>query len=142
LRVLLPAVRIMMLTVFEDPDRIFQSLAAGACGYVVKTTPPAKILEAIQDLHQGGAPMSSQIAVQVVAVFQKPARAVPEGAHLSRREDEILQGLAKGFLYKEIADKLGISLGTVRTHIGHIYQKLHVRTRTEAILKAFPSRRV
>jgi DNA-binding NarL/FixJ family response regulator len=141
LKVFLPAVRIMMLTVLEDHERIFQSLAAGATGYIVKTTPPAKLLEAIQDLHQGGAPMSSQIARQVVSAFQKPAPSAPATANLSKREDEVLQLLAQGFLYKEIADKLGISLGTVRTHIGRIYEKLHVHTRTEAILKVFPRSR-
>lgn len=130
-----PPARIMMLTVFEDHERIFSSLAAGATGYLVKKTPPAKLLEAIQELHNGGAPMSGQIARQVVAFFQKPVSKPPALARLSPREREIVQRLAQGFLYKEIADQLGISTGTVRSHICRIYEKLHVRSRHEAALK-------
>lgn len=132
---LLPSVRIMMLTVFEDHERIFNSLAAGATGYLVKKTPLVKLLDAIQELHTGGAPMSGQIARQVVAFFQKPSSKPPALALLSPREQEIVQLLAQGFLYKEIADQLGISTGTVRTHICRIYEKLHVRSRHEAALK-------
>ena len=134
----LPSTRFMMLTVFEDHDRIFQSLAAGALGYLVKKAPPAKLLEAIQELHQGGAPMSGQIARQVVAVFQQPAPTADALAALTGREQEIVQRLAQGLIYKEIASHLGISVGTVRTHICRIYEKLHARSRHEAVLKAFP----
>lgn len=138
LRAGLASTRIMMLTVFEDHDRIFRSLAAGATGYLVKKTPPARLLEAIQELHAGGAPMSGQIARQVVAVFQQPSPTPSTLSQLSPREQEIVQRLAQGFLYKEIADQLNISIGTVRSHICRIYEKLHVRSRHEASLKAFP----
>lgn len=134
----LPEAQVMMLTVFEDHDKIFQSLSAGASGYLLKNTPPAKLLEAIQDVHSGGSPMSNQIARRVVEVFQTQAPQSSATPDLSKREHEILHYLAQGFLYKEIADKLSISIETVRTHIRNIYDKLHVRTRTEAILKAFP----
>lgn len=139
----LPDVQIMMLTVFEDHDRIFQSLAAGASGYIVKKTVPDKLLEAIDELHKGGAPMSGQIARQVVEAFKNPVDSLPEHdapppTNLSKREQEILGQLARGFLYKEICNHLGISMGTVRVHIRHIYEKLHVHNRTEAILKGHP----
>ncbi len=135
LRARLPATRIMMLTAFEDHDRIFESLRAGASGYLIKNTPPARLLEAIAELHAGGAPMSSAIARQVVSAFHEPAQTPDPLAVLSEREREILGLLSEGYVYKEIADRLGISLGTVRTHIGRIYQKLHVRSRAEAMLK-------
>ena len=137
----LPDTQIIMLTVLEDYDRIFRSLAAGAGGYLVKKTPPAKLLEAIEDAHRGGAPMSSQIARQVVEFFRSPqaksADPTPktEGSALSElspRENELLALLSRGLLYKEIADELGISMGTVRVHIRRIYGKLHVHNRTEA----------
>jgi DNA-binding NarL/FixJ family response regulator len=139
LRDLLPSTRILMLTVFEDHDRIFQSLKAGATGYILKKTPPAKVLEAIQELHAGGAPMSGPIARQVVAAFQDPpVNPASAAAILTTREEQILRLLAQGYLYKQIADQLGISLGTVRTHVVNIYGKLQARSRTEACLKAFP----
>jgi DNA-binding NarL/FixJ family response regulator len=132
-----PTLQTMMLTVFEDHDRIFQSLSAGASGYLLKQTPPARLLEAISELHRGGAPMSMQIARRVVEVFQQaPAPADPI-ANLSPREKEIVAQLAKGFLYKEIASQLNISIETVRTHIHKIYEKLHVRSRTEAVMKVY-----
>jgi DNA-binding NarL/FixJ family response regulator len=127
--------------VFEDADKIFDSLAAGASGYLLKTTPPLKLLEAIKDLHAGGAPMSNQIARRVVAAFQRasePPAPAPEVATLSKREREVLDLLARGFLYKEIATRLGLSIETIRTHIRNIYEKLHVRSRTEAVLKVYP----
>jgi DNA-binding NarL/FixJ family response regulator len=132
-----PQVQIMMLTVFEDHDRIFQSLAAGASGYLLKQTPPAKLLEAIMELHRGGSPMSMQIARRVVEAFRagKPGDDATTG--LSPREKEIIGLLGKGYLYKEIAHELGISVETVRTHIHNTYEKLHVRTRTEAVMKVF-----
>ncbi|MCL4180032.1 MAG: response regulator transcription factor [Verrucomicrobia bacterium] len=137
LKRLLPETQIMMLTVFEDHDRIFQSLAAGASGYLLKQTPPARLIEAITDLHHGGSPLSAQIARRVVQAFQpKPAVESPN-TQLSPRETEIIQLLAHGRLYKEIADRLKLSVETVRTHIRNIYQKLHVRGRTEAINKVF-----
>ena len=138
LKELTPKTQMMMLTVFEDQERIYQALAAGASGYLVKKTPPAKLLEAIQDLHRGGSPMSNQIARRVVQAFQQPPQARQSLALLSEREKEILNHLSQGFLYKEIAAALGISIETVRTHIRNIYEKLHVHTRTAALLKAFP----
>ena len=138
LKLLLPELQIMMLTVFEDHERIFKSLAAGATGYIIKKTKPAKLLESIRELRLGGAPMSSQIARQVVEHFQGPAPDRSSASMLSPREREVLDQLALGFLYKEIADKLGIAIGTVRVHIRRIYEKLHVRNRTEAVLKIYP----
>lgn len=132
-----PSLQLMMLTVFEDHDRIFQSLAAGASGYLLKQTPPGKLLEAITELHRGGAPMSTQIARRVVEAFQSAPREPNPGAGLSQREREIVALLAKGFLYKEIAAQLGVSVETVRTHIHNIYEKLHVRSRTEAVMKLY-----
>jgi DNA-binding NarL/FixJ family response regulator len=125
----------IMLTVFEDTDAIFQSLSAGASGYLLKNTPPAKLLEAIQEVCRGGSPMSGEIARKVVQSFQNQAPKTGTSIVLTKREDEILGFLAKGYLYKEIAGLLSISIETVRTHIRNIYEKLQVRTRTEAILK-------
>ncbi len=130
-----PKLQIMMLTVYEDDDKIFNSLAAGATGYVLKKTPPAKLLEGIEELHNGGSPMSSQIARKVVQTFQHTQKPSQPTEDLSKREQEILSYLAKGHLYKEIAATLSISVETVRTHLRNIYEKLHVRTRTEAVLK-------
>jgi DNA-binding NarL/FixJ family response regulator len=123
--------------VFEDHDRIFQSLAAGATGYLLKQTPPRKLLEAIADLHHGGSPMSTQIARRVVEAFQPRPAHDNAAAQLSPREQEIIRLLAQGHLYKEIADQLHLSVETVRTHIRNIYQKLHVHGRTDAINKVF-----
>lgn len=132
-----PKIQIMMLTVFEDHDRIFQSLAAGASAYLLKQTPPTKLLEAITELHQGGSPMSTQIARRVVEAFRPSGTGDEATAGLSTREKEIIGLLGKGYLYKEIASQLGISVETVRTHIHNTYEKLHVRTRTEAVMKVF-----
>jgi len=137
LKKLRPKLPIMMLTVFEDHDRIFQSLSAGASGYLLKQTPPDKLLEAIVELHRGGSPMSMQIARRVVETFQEPAAGAEATTGLSPREKEIVAGLAKGYLYKEIAAQLGISVETVRTHLHHIYEKLHVRSRTEAVMRVY-----
>ena len=142
LKASLPGTQIMMLTVFEDHDLIFRSLAAGATGYLLKKTPPAKLLEAIQELRAGGAPMSGQVARQVVAAFQQPAQAAGAASRLSPVEEKVLQRLARGLLYKEIASELGVSISTVRTHVWHIYRKLHVHNRTEAIRTAMPAVRV
>jgi DNA-binding NarL/FixJ family response regulator len=130
-----PDIQVMMLTVFDNTEEIFNSLAAGATGYLLKKTPPAKLLEAIQDLVNGGSPMSSEIARKVVQTFHKPALHQFPEANLTPREEEILTYLSKGFLYKEIASDLFISIETVRSHIHKIYQKLQVRTRTEMLLK-------
>ena len=128
----------MMLTVLEDHDLIFRSLAAGATGYLLKKTPPAKILESIRELAAGGAPMSGQVARKVVAAFRQPPAEAIAPARLSPVEQEVLRQLARGLLYKEVAEELGISVSTVRTHVWHIYRKLQVHNRTEAILKLAP----
>ena len=125
----------IMLTVFEDADDIFHSLSAGATGYLLKQTPPVKLLEAIQDVYRGGSPMSGEIARKVVLSFQHPVPNYASANSLTKREDVILSYLVKGYFYKEIAGLLFISVETVRTHIRNIYEKLQVRTRSEAILK-------
>ena len=130
----LPDSEILMLTVFEEYDRIYEALVAGATGYLLKRTPPGELLEAIEDLHNGGSPMSSAIARKVVSAFQQ-MRAAPAADHaaLSQREEEILRSLARGRRYKEIAYDLKLSYHTVRTHLQNIYKKLHVKTRSEAV---------
>jgi DNA-binding NarL/FixJ family response regulator len=135
LKAQLPAIQFIMLTVFEDSDMIFNSLAAGASGYLLKQTSPARLLESIQDVYHGGSPMSSEIARKVVRSFQHPVFNTRKEAGLTKREEEVLLLLTKGYLYKEIADRSNISIDTVRSHIRHIYEKLHVNTRTEAIMK-------
>lgn len=135
LKKLLPSVPVMMLTVYEDNDAIFNALKAGASGYLLKRSAPAKLLEAIKELHRGGAPMTSEIARRVIDSFH-PARATAhQQDKLTAREEEILQCLAKGFVTKEIAEKLAVSYDTVRYHLKHIYDKLHVHSRTEAVIK-------
>jgi DNA-binding NarL/FixJ family response regulator len=131
----LPEVKIVMLTVFEEGDQVFKALSAGAFGYLVKSTRPAKIVEAIREVHAGGSPMSSNIARRVVQSFQQQAAARAETESLSARELEVLQTLSKGCAYKQIAAELGISLGTVRTYIQRIYEKLHVHSHAEAVMK-------
>ncbi len=126
---------IVILSVYEDDEHIFNSLLAGASGYLIKKTPPAKLLESITDVYNGGSPMSSRIARKVVSAFQATNKSSNQTENLSQRELEILSYLAKGFRYKEIAEKLFISVETVRTHLRNIYEKLHVRSRTEAVLK-------
>ncbi len=128
----------MMFTVYENNDQVFEALKAGASGYLLKKTPPAQIIEAIKELYHGGSPMSSQIARKLVTHFQGKQEVLKdEAAGLSGREKEVLENLAKGMLYKEIADQLGISFHTVRQHIGNIYGKLHVQNKTEAINKVY-----
>ncbi len=130
-----PQMQIMMLTIYTDDEKIFNSLEAGASGYILKKTPQDKLLEAIRDLHHGGSPMSGEIARKVVQAFQKTRPPSTPTSELSKREQEILAHLSKGFLYKEIAHDLHISVETVRTHLRRIYEKLHVRNRAEAMLK-------
>jgi DNA-binding NarL/FixJ family response regulator len=133
-----PEIQFMMCTVYEDDDSIFEALKAGASGYILKKTPPKKMLESIRDLHDGGAPMSSQIARRVVDSMQHAPVAVPaEAAQLTRRERELLEHLAKGYRYKEIADILNISTETVRKHVHNIYEKLHVQSRVDALNKIY-----
>jgi DNA-binding NarL/FixJ family response regulator len=124
----------MMLTVYEDDEKVFKSILAGATGYILKRTPPAELLEAIRNLHEGGSPMSDQIARKVVQAFQQMGKSSKETENLSERELEILSYLSKGYQDKEIAEHFFLSIKTVRTHLRNIYQKLHVRSRTEAVL--------
>lgn len=131
----LPETQVMMLTAYEDTDNIFNSLAAGASGYMLKRTKSAELLEAIREVARGGSPMSTHIARKVVQSFQRPVATANPAEELSPREKEVLDCLAQGFLYKEIAEKLGISYETVHTYIRRIYEKLQVRTRTEAVAK-------
>ncbi len=131
----LPDVQVIMLTVFEDADMIFSALAAGASGYLLKRTPSDQILGAIKDVHNGGSPMTSQIARKVVQSFKKPFSQRPDTSSLTPREEEILKALAAGSRDKEIAEALFISIDTVHSHLRKIYDKLHVRSRTEAVLK-------
>ena len=136
LKPLMPATQVVMLTVFEDTEKIFSALAAGASGYLLKRMPPAKLLEAIREVHEGGSPMSAPIARKVVQSLQSvPAAPGVETIALSPREREVLDGLAEGQAYKQIADKLGVSIHTVRNYIRRIYEKLHVCSRTEAVAK-------
>ncbi len=131
----MPALKIIMLTVFEDSDQVFKSLSAGAFGYLVKSNRPAKILQAIREVFEGGSPMSSHIARMVVQSFGKRAALSNETDALTPRELEVLHGLSCGQPYKQIAGDLGISLSTVRTYIQRIYEKLHVHSQTEAVMK-------
>jgi len=142
LKPLVPATQIIMLTVYQNTEHIFNALAAGATGYMLKQTPPAELLAAIKEVHEGGSPMSSHIARKIVQSFQRPpeAKSDADTYSLSPREAEVLDLLAKGFLYKEIADAMHVSYATVHTHIRHIYEKLHVRSRTEAVAKHLRNR--
>jgi len=130
-----PEIQVMMVTVYDNNDRIFDALAAGASGYLLKEDAPERLLESLNDLVDGGSPMSSAIARKVVQHFQKTTPSKNKAHNLTPRETEILEQLVKGSLYKEIASDLGIGIETVRTHLHHIYSKLHVRTRTEAVVK-------
>jgi DNA-binding NarL/FixJ family response regulator len=134
-----PGMLFMMCTVYEDDEKIFEALQAGASGYILKKTTPPQLIAAIRELKDGGAPMTGQIARKVVAAFQKKPVAASAGHWdaLSKRETEILELLAKGLLYKEIAAELFISQETVRKHVYHIYEKLHVHNKVEAINKFF-----
>ena len=135
LKPLLPATQIIMLTVYQNTENIFDALTAGATGYLLKQTPPDELLAAIQEVHAGGSPMSSHIARKIVLSFQRTPPLSPEAQSLTPREGEVLDLLAKGFLYKEIAGKTKTTYATVHTHIRHIYEKLHVRSRTEAVAR-------
>jgi DNA-binding NarL/FixJ family response regulator len=135
LKQLLPAVQIIMVTVYEDTERIYKALRAGACGYLLKRCKPEELLAAIREVRQGGAPMSREIARKVINSFQEPVASAAEVEGLSPREREILELLAAGFPNKEIASRVGLTDGTVRWHLRHVYNKLHVRSRTEAALK-------
>jgi DNA-binding NarL/FixJ family response regulator len=129
------APQIIMVTVYEDSDRIFRALKAGANGYLVKSSPPDELLDAVRDVDTGGAPMSSHIACKVVEHFHVQEPHDQEKINISQREQQVLSLLASGFIYKEIGDQLGISMETVRSHVKNICQKMHVRNRVEAVAK-------
>ncbi len=135
-----PSIQIIMLTVYEDSERIFRALKAGADGYLVKSSPPETLLKAIDDVHNGGSPVSSHIARKVVQHFHLIGPSKRESENISKRETEVLELLASGYLYKEISDKLGIGVETVRTHVKNICVKMQVRNRVEAVAKHGSSR--
>ena len=135
LKKLLPGAQVIMVTVYEDPDHIFQALRAGACGYLLKRSTPEQIIAAIREVHQGGAPMSSEIARKVIAQFREPLETAAEVDGLSAREREVLELVAQGMNNQDIAGRLGVSVDAVRWHLKHIYLKLHVHSRTQAALK-------
>jgi DNA-binding NarL/FixJ family response regulator len=135
LKALNPRIQILMLTVYDDTDQIFKALAAGATGYLLKRHDPEELLQAIRDVQDGGSPMSNSIARKVVASFQKADLIGKKENQLSAREQAVLDCLARGLPYKQIGDELGISINTIRTHLRHIYEKLHVQSRTEAVAK-------
>ena len=141
LKARLPALRVLMLTTYEETDLIFDSLRAGASGYLLKKRVPDELVAAIEQVYEGGAPMSMQIARKVVDYFQQPREAPAAIEKLTPREEEILRLLATGSFDKEIADSLGISINTVRAHLRSIYEKLHVESRTEAVVKFLESRK-
>jgi DNA-binding NarL/FixJ family response regulator len=135
LKVLLPKTQVIMLTVYEDTENIFNALAAGASGYMLKRTPAAELLEAVHAVLRGGSPMTMHIARKVVQSFQKSPGSIAATENLSEREQQVLELLSQGLIYKEIADKIGVSYETVHTYVRRIYEKLQVRTRTEAVAK-------
>jgi DNA-binding NarL/FixJ family response regulator len=135
LKTILPKAQFLMLTVYEDSDSLFNSLRAGASGYLLKRTASARLIEAIQDVHAGGSPMTPQLARRVVQFFSRPAGENSPVSRLAPGEKEFLEQLAKGYAYKEIADRMSISIDTVRSYVRTVYEKLHVHSRTEAVVK-------
>jgi DNA-binding NarL/FixJ family response regulator len=135
LKPLLPNTQFLMLTVYEDADHIYNALAAGATGYLLKQTGREELLGAVDDVHRGGSPMTSNIARKVVQSFKQISIPVSQGEELSPREQEVLELLARGYLYKEIAERLNISVPTVNTYVRRMYEKLHVRSRAQAVAK-------
>ena len=135
-------VKVLMLTVFDDNKNVFEAIKNGANGYLLKKTPPSKLLEYIQEAHTGGAPMTSSIATQVLKMFSQAHNTTSEDYHLSDREKQVLQWLVNGYSYKMIAAEMFISIDTVRSHIKKIYEKLHVNSKSEAVAKAFKDKLV
>lgn len=134
---LLPDTQFMMFTIYEDNDQVFEALKAGASGYILKNTAPEKIIDSLVELFEGGSPMSPKIARKVLSTFNQPAHEEHINDKLSKREQEVLELLSKGFLYKEIADKLSISISTVKRHLNSIYTKLQVQNKVEAVNKLY-----
>jgi DNA-binding NarL/FixJ family response regulator len=135
-----PSTQILMLTVYAEQDKVFESICNGACGYLLKKTPPARLLEAIQEAHEGGAPMSPEIARKVVTLFRRQAPRPPVDHELTPREVELLALLAEGYSYESAGHQLGLSINTIRNHIRHIYEKLHAHSKSEAVTKALRNR--
>lgn len=135
LKAILPDTQFVMLTVYEDADHIYNALAAGATGYLLKETPRQELLSAVENVHSGGSPMTSNIARKVVQSFGQSRASTSEAEDLSPREQEVLDLLARGYLYKEIAERLNISVPTVNTYVRRVYEKLHVRSRAQAVAK-------
>jgi DNA-binding NarL/FixJ family response regulator len=131
----MPAVHIVILTVYEDSERIFQALRAGACGYLLKRAQPEMVIAAVKEAHEGGVPMTPEIARKVIGQFRQQATAVAQTENLTDREREVLELVMHGFSNKAIADRLGVTVAAVKWHLQHIYEKLHVHSRTEAALK-------
>ncbi len=140
LKELLPGIRVVMLTAVDDDEMVFLALEAGADGYLLKRTKPDDLRAALLDVLSGGAPMTSEIARRVIESFRKKARSRDESVHLTTREEEVLVSLSRGYSNKEIADRLHVSVDTVRTHLKHIYEKLHVRSRAEAVARYMASK--
>lgn len=138
LKIILPHVRVIMITVYRDPDLVFGALRAGACGYLLKRSSSDQVLNALREAQEGGAPMTGEIARQVIAYFQSQTVVEDEMEKLTAREREVLEFLAKGYSNKEIATRLSVSVPAIRWHLTHIYQKLHVRSRTQAVSKFRP----
>ncbi|MBI3239028.1 MAG: response regulator transcription factor [Flavobacteriia bacterium] len=133
------SVKILVLTVFDDNENVFEALRNGANGYLLKKTPPAQLLENIREAHTGGTPMTASVATQVLKMFTESNKQKDDDFNLSEREREVLKALVKGYSYKMIADDLFISIDTVRSHIKKIYEKMHVNSKSEAVAKAFRS---
>ena len=136
-----PTIQVLMFTVFDDDEKIFDAIHAGASGYLLKKTPPAEIVDAIRDLYHGGAPMTSSIARKVIQSFQSAPSTVVQDYQLTVRENEILYSLVDGLSYKKIADKYCVSISTIRTHICNIYHKLHVNSKAEAVARVLSPRK-
>ncbi len=137
IKAILPDIQFIMFTIYEDSDQVFEALKAGASGYILKNTSPEKIIESLIELNDGGSPMSPKIARKVLSTFTTPIINTAINDLISKRELEVLELLSKGFLYKEIADKLNISISTVKRHLNHIYAKLQVQNKTEAVNKLY-----
>lgn len=135
LKPMLPAAQYVMLTVYEDTDHIFDALAAGATGYLLKQTPKEELLRALADVHRGGSPMNSRIARKIVQSFRQNSSSGSDAFDLSPREQEVLALLARGYLYKEISAQLGVTIPTINTYVRRVYEKLHVRSRAQAVAK-------
>ncbi len=142
LKAQLPELQVLMLSLHEESDLVFNSIQAGASGYLLKSTPAAELIESIEQVHSGGAPMTMQIARKVVDHFRKMQQESKETDPLTPREQEVLKQLAKGSYYREIASTLGISIATVRAHVHSTYKKLHIRSRAEAMLKYYDGKKV